>query len=559
MNSKSANSHSANSRSESISQLTLSRIPLRHNRRQTVVLKFGGTTLGSSVENQRIKLARKTIAGLIEDGKFVIPVFSALRIGRSQHRDRFSVTDFLQNYHSVIRSGQDPERAANAYRDKLESVHAAVIKDLGLNGFADVEEVVSKEIDWICKTISATTIAYEPIPSLDDLIVTAGERIAIQIMSAYFNHCHQQGKFPIKTQPVSALELGVYTDNRFGSANIDWPRAIEHTRETIAGQYMDLGVMPVVSGFDGIYDKAGDFDEMVKSRCNNDGRSAASNVYRTSLGRGGSDLTATFLGLAMDADYVGFCKETPGVLTGDDLMVGESATTVPCLSYQLATEAGNIYSKAVAPVQAANVPIHIFDPADPEKRTIVSDWELPDGLYIIDRPKSSVNIHLASIPDEPGALVHFLNLFAEHGVNVEEIRHQRSGTDFIVCGDDSDVQASLDAIHEDGTEAYAHFSWYIRIIGNVTEELAAQFNDFMGRYEPLSSAAYQLNTKVVTATIARNRAVDGKLELQRISEILLELHNRFVVPNALHLEERQQREPILAGNRGLADVPTSNE
>lgn len=478
-----------------------------------------------------------------------MPVFSALRFGRSGTKEKFSVTDFLQNYRAKIRAAENPEQAIEEFRQKLQEVHNGVISDLGLNGFGDVDAIVAKEIQWICETVAATTVAFEEIPSLDDSIVTAGERMAIQIMAAYFNKSHQEGKFPIPAQPVSALELGLYTDNRFGAANIDWSRAIEHTRETVIGQFLDANIMPVVSGFDGIYDRARDFDESLQSRVVQGTPSPINKVYRTSLGRGGSDLTATFLGLALDAEYVGFCKETPGVLTGDDLMVGASATTVPRLSYQLATEAGNIYSKAVTPVKAAKVPIHIFDPAQRDVRTVVSDRQLPEGFYIIDRPKSSVNVHLGSIPDEPGALIEFLNLFADHSVNVEEIRHQRSGTDFIVCGDDSDIQTALDRIHERGYEAFAHFSWYLRVIGNVTEELAAEFNRFVGQYDPLSLAAYQLNTKVVTATIARNRTVPTETEVARISGVVLQLHDHFVVPNARDLPEYDEaKEMSLAGS-----------
>lgn len=529
-----------NLKNDLITENTLLRVPMRHNNCDVVVLKFGGTTLGSSPEDQRIKLARKTIARLIEEGKQVVPVFSALRIGRSGSSRKFSVTDFLQNYRTQIRDSVNPDLEVQNFRTRLLDVHTSVIRDLQLDDDAQLEQAVCSEIDWVCRTIASTSVAFEAIPSLDDSVVTAGERIAIQIISSYLNRKHQQGEFPVRTEPVTAMELGLYTDSQFGSANIDWPRAIEHTRETLFGRYLDQNVVPIVSGFDGIYDKGKDFDELLKSRAEKDGHAIANSVYRTSLGRGGSDLTATFLGVAVGANYVGFCKETPGVLTGDDMMVGDNARTVPHLSYQLATEAGNIYSKAVSPVKAARIPIQIFDPANDEARTIVSNRELPDGFYIMDRPKTSVNIHLGSIPDEPGALIEFLQLFASKNVNVEEIRHQRSGTDLIVCGDDATIQDALTAIHEKGIEAFAHYSWYLRIIGNVTEALAEEFNHFIGQYDPLSLAAFQLNTKVVTTTLARNRALDPAIENERISKIALHLHNRFVVPAATEAQEQRE-------------------
>ncbi|MEZ6095246.1 MAG: hypothetical protein R3C03_13615 [Pirellulaceae bacterium] len=385
-------------------------------------------------------------------------------------------------------------------------------------------------------------MAYERIPSLDDSIVTAGERIAIEIITGYLNRSHANGEFPMRTAPVSALELGLYTDSRFGAANVKWAQAIEHTRETLFANYLERGIMPVVSGFDGIHHESGDFQEGVQRRKTQSRNRVPNKVFRTSLGRGGSDLTAAFLGVALEAEYVGFCKETPGVLTGDDLVAGSDAKTVPVLSYELATEAGNIYSKAVEPVRAARIPIHIFDPTRPEYQTVVSECDLPDGFYLIDRPKESVNIHLGSIPDEPGKLIEYLQLFAGQNVNVEEIRHQHSGTDLIVCGRDSDIEECLAHFHERGLEALAHYTWYIRVIGNISGEMAAQFNLVIRPYMPLSLAAYQWKTKVVTATVARNRTLSNEIEFERIREVFQVLHNDLVVPTtdgiAANVEER---------------------
>lgn len=264
----------------------------------------------------------------------------------------------------------------------------------------------------------------------------------------------------------------------------------------------------------------------------------------TSLGRGGSDLTATFLGLALNAEYVGFCKETPGVLTGDDMLVGDEARTVHELDYDLATEAGNIYARAVEPVRAGGVPVHIFDPARPEVRTVVSNVDLPEGLYIIERPIESVNIHAGTIPDEPGALISFLRVFAEHNVNVEEIRHQRSGTDCIVCGEETAIHEVVEKLTERGLRPQAHRTWYLRVIGNVTEGLATTFNQFMKEFEPLTFAAYQIGTKVLTATIVRNRAGAQLDEMQRIERVVQRIHDELVVPTSCRQKGEADRPQI---------------
>lgn len=515
-----------------ISDTTLANVPHRRSRKDVVVLKFGGTTVGATKGQGRIKLARQTIAELLDQDKFVVPVFSAYRRGRSGSAKKFSVTDMLQNYKAYV-AGQDTFTiGVDSFGQEILDAHMQLVRDLDLAEDIVLIQEIQDDIESLKNMVAMSCTAFENVPSLNDVIVTAGERLAVKIISAYLNHKHRAGEFPVLTAPVTAMELGIYTDNAFGSATIDWARAVDHAREVIVGQYLERDIVPIVTGFDGIYDPDNGFKEIMQSRHDEHRESSHTGVYRTSLGRGGSDLTATFLGLALNAEYVGFCKETQGVLTGDDMLVGEAARTVNELDYDLATEAGNIYSRAVEPVRAGGVPVHIFDPARPDQRTVVSDIDLPAGLYIVERPFETVNIHCGTIPDEPGALIAFLQVFAKHNINVEEIRHQRSGTDCIVCGEEAAIQDAVTQLHERGLRPQSHFTWYLRVIGNVTEELALTFNEFMSEFEILTLANYQIGTKVLTATVVRNRAGAQLDEMQRIERIVRRIHDEMVVPTS---------------------------
>jgi hypothetical protein len=168
---------------------------------------------------------------------------------------------------------------------------------------------------------------------------------------------------------------------------------------------------------------------------------------------------------------------------------------------------------------------------------VISDAKLDDGLYIVERPIETVNVHVGTIPDEPGELSAFVDVFGALDVNVEEVRHQRVGTDAIVVGDAESVQLAVSRLDELGLRPVASYTWYIRVIGNVTAEIAAQFNEFMQRFHPLSLASYQVDTKVVTATIARNRAGRQLDEVNRVEAIVRELHETLVVAP---LRQRQQ-------------------
>ena len=511
-----------------ISDAALWIVPARWTRRDIVVLKFGGTTAGSPQEEGRIRLARELIRDLIDDGKSVVPVFSAFRRGRSQSSDKVSVTDILLSYRGNIRQDADLATGSTALRNQLADIHFGLIDDLQLSDDADLATRISNELTLIQQMAMVSCAAYESIPSLDDYIITSGERMMVEIMASYFNRSHRLGRFPQPARAATAMELGIFTDGTFGDAAIEWPRAVENARETLFANFIEQGIMPVISGFDGVYQPQEPGHQEAGQLAAHE--TAQGKVFRTSLGRGGSDLTATFLGLALDAEYVGFCKETPGVLTADDKLVGEQARTLPALDYELATEAGNIYSKAMDPVRAGSVPVHIFDPQHPQVRTVISHESLKPGIYIVERPTRTVNIHVGPIPDRPGSLSGLLRVFAECQVNVEEVRHQRCGTDCIVTGDDESIQNSIQEFSRLGYRILSQFTWYIRAIGIINEQLAAEFNDFMLEYEPLTLSSYQLGTRVLTATVARNRACEVLQETGRIEQIIKQLHRQLLLP-----------------------------
>ncbi|MCA9576060.1 MAG: hypothetical protein R3B40_25220 [Polyangiales bacterium] len=509
----------------------LSRIPQRTTHKPVVVLKFGGTTVGSTPDEGRIKTARLLIADYLERGLFVVPVFSAFRRGRSGSSEKVSITDRLQSYASIIEGADRFEDGVATFRRLLQSPHEGMLHDLKLQDDRELRAELDGEIDHLVKTAALCCRAHESIPSLDAELITGGERLATRILSAYFNRLHADGRFPLRTARVTGAEMGLFTDSTFRNASIDWSRAVEHAREVLLGKYLEAGVLPIVTGFDGIYDPDQAFAGMMRDDALERSGSRFSGVYRTALGRGGSDLTATFLGLALGAQYVGFVKETPGVLSGDDMLVGESAQTIPELDYDLATEAGNIYPKAVEPVRAGKVPVHIFDPRAPEHFTAIHDVSLSDGLYLITHPVACINVHVGAVPDEPGELVKLLEYFARFGLDVAEVRHQRSGTDLIVEANEQEVSRAIDALEVAGYRPQPTHIWYLRVVGNITPQLCMAFNEFVSEFHPLSSASFQVGTKALTVAFPRNRVGTEEREEERIHALVKRIHDELVVPN----------------------------
>ncbi len=113
---------------------------------------------------------------------------------------------------------------------------------------------------------------------------------------------------------------------------------------------MEKGVIPVVTGY---------------IAANQDG-------VVTTVGRGGSDYTATILGVALDVDEVWIWTDVDGIMTTDPKIV-QTAKMLPQLSYQEAAEmaifgAKAMHPRALEPVIKENIPVRIRSVFHPENR-----------------------------------------------------------------------------------------------------------------------------------------------------------------------------------------------
>jgi bifunctional aspartokinase / homoserine dehydrogenase 1 len=144
---------------------------------------------------------------------------------------------------------------------------------------------------------------------------------------------------------VDAADV-VRTDANFGNASPDLERtdaALRKVLKPLLGQ----GVTPVVTGFIG----------------------SAPDGEVTTLGRGGSDLTASLVGRAMAAARVNLWKDVPGLLTSDPRLIPD-ARVLPQLNVREAAElayygAKVLHPRALIPIIGRKVPLFVRPFADP--------------------------------------------------------------------------------------------------------------------------------------------------------------------------------------------------
>lgn len=179
-------------------------------------------------------------------------------------------------------------------------------------------------------TLIRLTDAFQFAPESKDVAAICGELLASSVLSA---ECLKQ---QIPCQLAYGVQAGIYTDDNFGDASI-----IKTSKKVIEELLQHVPCV-IVPGFQGI---------------------TTDNRF-TTLGRGGSDLTAILLASLFDAEVVEFYKDVPGVMSGDPKNT-KNVYKLPSVSYQklqnLCETATHplIQKKAVDMAAKHHIPLHI--------------------------------------------------------------------------------------------------------------------------------------------------------------------------------------------------------
>ena len=276
-------------------------------------MKFGGSSLRTA---DRIAHAADLVAAQARTGGQPTVVVSAMG----------GVTDTLL---ALARSAAAEALGTDAL-DALASRHADAAQD------ADTAERLDVLHARLADLLRGMAALGEASPRATDRALVHGERASAVLMAAALR---ARG---ISAEALDATDL-IATDSAFGSANVDAAETRRRIRAAVTP-----GTVAVVPGFTG---------------ADADGRP-------TTLGRGGSDLTASLVGAALEAAHIEIWTDVDGVLTADPRLV-EDAFPIPQMTYAEAAEMAHFGAKVLfpptmAPALAAGVPIHVRNTFRPE-------------------------------------------------------------------------------------------------------------------------------------------------------------------------------------------------
>ena len=372
------------------------------------VMKFGGTSVGDA---ECIRRAADIVARAAGEGS-VVAVVSAMS----------GVTNRL--IEAAHASAVGDMGAAGNLAETLRQQHQGAIEIL--IGDADKRAQVAAELKEIIEEVTGlcrgTALLRELTPRTLDAISSAGERLSARLLACALR------ELGLNAVAVEATEL-IVTDHHSGRAEPLMAETRERSNARLAPLLAERSV-PVVTGFIG----------------------ATVDGKLTTLGRGGSDYSATILGAALNAKEIIIWTDVDGVLTADPRLVPE-ARTLQEISYNEAAElayfgAKVLHPKTLRPVSEAGIPVWIRNSFSPERNgTKITATGHPTrrGVKAITAMSNVTLITVGGrgIVGLPGVAAKTFTATASAQANVLLISQSSSGNDICFIIDSGDAARTV--------------------------------------------------------------------------------------------------------------------
>lgn len=381
------------------------------------VLKFGGTSVGKP---ENLKTIFQIVAKEIQSGTDVITVFSALS----------KVTDQLTE---MSRLAAKRDVAYKTVYDDLRNRHFQFIEKVmppveRESVIAEIESILSELQDivhgvYLLKELSGQSL---------DLILSFGERLSCTIIAAY-------GKSAGHATHYADARQIFTTNDHFGAARI----ISNITTPKIQALFQNYTGVPVVTGF----------------------IAATEDGVTTTLGRGGSDLTASLIGAALDAEEIQIWTDVNGFMSADPHKVKE-AFSLRELSYEEAVELSHFGAKVlfpptIQPVIDKKIPVRIMNTFNPDfPGTVIKKNPSANGGFIKGitsiRHISLLTVQGSGMIGVSGISSRLFGALAK--VNVNVILISQASSEHSIC-----VAILHDSVHKAKTAIEEEFSMEIKV------------------------------------------------------------------------------------------------
>lgn len=243
-------------------------------------------------------------------------------------------------------------------------------------------------------TRMAHALSSNPPAREMDMLLTTGEQVSIALLAIALS---EEG---IEAQSFTGSQVGIQTDAMFGRSRI---KEIDCCRLEAA---ISAGVVPIVAGFQGM----------------------SENQEITTLGRGGSDITAVAVAAAVQASVCEFYKDVDGIYTTDP-RICPSARKIERISYDEMLElaslgAGVLHSRSVEFAKNYRVPLHVRSFLHEGVGTqVVAEEKAMEDVVVsgVAFNRDEARFTIAGVPDTPGTAAEIFSRLGEADIVVDMI------------------------------------------------------------------------------------------------------------------------------------------
>lgn len=347
-------------------------------------MKFGGTSVGNA---KRIKNVAKIVVDHFHQFGDVIIVISAMS----------SVTDLLVNCVKLA-VGKKRFQFDKTLR-LLHKLHIKTASELQLdkNSELALKRTLDSQFLQLKNLLESIFILGEVTKRGVDLITSFGERFSIHLVSYAIRN------LGVKAESLESSDL-IVTNDHFGSAD---PLLKEsgNKMKTVIAKIFKKNAIPVITGFIG----------------------ATKNGTVTTLGRGGSDFSATIIGYCLDASEVWIWKDVDGIMSADPKIVRD-ARTIEYISYNEAAElayfgAKVIHPRTITPASTKRIPVRIKNTFNPNFPGTVISSERNQNKIGIKAITTIKDLFLVTVQGKgmlgvPGTAAKLFRVLADKSINV---------------------------------------------------------------------------------------------------------------------------------------------
>jgi len=360
-----------------------------------IVMKFGGSSVANS---DRLRHVMEIVKARLD--KKPILVLSAMG----------DTTDHL------LEAGEAALKNGIVQVEKIEELHLKTISEmeLGDGAFRGIRSLLAE----LRNLLMGISLIRELTGKTKDYLVSFGERLSVRIAAACF---YSVG---IKAKAVDAWDAGFVSDSNYASAELakeSWRLIPEKLLAPV-----EEGILQIVTGFIA--------------------RDEKGNI--TTLGRGGSDLTAAMIAAACGAAELQVWKDVDGILTADPRIVS-GARVVDNITYEAAAEmayygAQVLHPQAMQPCMKTGTPVLVknsYNPDAPGTRIVssITSGEKRSPIQAITSRKNVTLVDIVSsrMVGQYGFMAEVFACFARHGVSVD-----------MVATSEVSISLTLDAFHD---------------------------------------------------------------------------------------------------------------